>query len=99
MSVKKKISASLLREIAAKLRVLYSKKKSTPKVERILALLGRFEKKIDPIKKIEDYGGYFKYAMHPGFRTEFKSDTLTKMRRGWLLDAVAASLKRRRSKK
>lgn len=99
MSAKGKIPAKTLREIAEKLRVMYSKKKSTPKIARILALIGRFQKKIDPIRKIEDYGGYFKYAMtFPGFRTQLKPDTFTKMRLGWLRDAVTASLKRRSKK-
>lgn len=96
MSVKNKVPVKTLRDIATKLKEIYSRKKATPKVARILALLGRFEKKTNPVRKIEDYGGYFKYAMvFPGFRTQLKPDTFTKMRLGWLLDAAAASLKRR----
>lgn len=99
MSVKDKVPASTLREIAEKLRVMYSKKKPSPKIARILALIGRFQKKTNPIRKIEDYGGYYKYAMmFPGFRTQLKPDTFTKMRLGWLRDAVGASLKRRSKK-
>jgi hypothetical protein len=99
MSAKSKIPVKTLREIADKLRTLYSKKKASPKIARILALLGRFQKKTDPIRKIEDFGGYYKFAMmNPGFRTQARPDTFTKMRLGWLLDAVAASLKRRSKK-
>ena len=99
MSAKAKVPVKTLREIARKLKEIYSKKKASPKVARILALLGRFDKKTDPIRKIEDYGGYFKYAMvFPGFSTQLKPDTFTKMRLGWLLDAAAASLRRRSQK-
>lgn len=92
----KKISVEALRKIVEKLRAMYSKKKSTPKVARIIALLGRFEKRTNPVRRIEDFGGYYKFAMvNPGFRTQLKKDTITKMRLGWLRDAVAAGLKRR----
>lgn len=97
---KKKVSVNVLRDIAAKLRVMYAKKPKTARTAQILALIGRFEKRTDPIRRIEDYGGYFKYAMRPpGFQTQLKPDTLTKMRSGWLVDAAKASLKRKATKR
>jgi len=91
----KQITKERLRSIVQKLKVFLGKAKESPKGARLLAMIGRFEKKTDPIRKIEDFGGYYKYAVARAFRTELKPDTITKMRAGWLTDAKAAS----RSKK
>jgi len=87
----KKITRERLQSIVQKLKAFLGKAKGGPKGARLLAMIGRFEKKTDPIRKIEDFGGYYKYAMARAFRTELKPDTITKMRAGWLMDAKAVS--------
>lgn len=87
----KKITRERLQSIVKKLKAFLGRTKGNPKGSRLLAMIGRLEKKTDPIRKIEDFGGYYKYAMAQAFRTELKPDTITKMRSGWLMDAKAVS--------
>ena len=90
---KPKVSREVLLELARNLRKKIKKRPSSAALARIIAMIGRFEKKVDPIRKIEHYGGYFKYASFPAVREKLDTDTFDKMRLGWLVNAVGAALK------
>lgn len=96
MSEAVKPSVAAMRTLALRLKEKLEQKeqeKKTGRLAKIKALLSRFLHKTNdnPVRVINDYGGYFKYAMvDPGFRTKARSDQIDKMRVAWLQGAKGA---------